>query len=501
MDSDDIVRGGQLMQQIIFAMFAAGLFLAVRDMAKLFWGNRECVWVREMPQDRLLGMKAEAFRTLSEDFSVQEEEADVSLRESVWDTFQRRTCQNCHYRVNCEKVGRIGRKKYAYGLIGLMEDNKWEQYEKGLGEWLSWCSKGRETAQILAYCVQEYYADQFRKKQLRDIQMATAMQLGEISHMLKQSARETRKYQPLPGGMMRKLKNAAYRRGIVTGAAWSMEKDNKRLSFFLTARARNQKTKTLQDMQDILENLTGRHLMPDRNQKMFISEEYELYCFTETVRYELLCGVSRKPGLKETVCGDNYSIFANDGSVALCLSDGMGSGVRADKTSERVLNLLEEFMACGFSKETAFQMIHTTLLLQENREIYATLDICQVNLYTGVCEFMKAGACASYILRHNRVESIAFPTMAPGLRTESGYEKTRIRLRPGDYIIMVTDGVQDVFIRAGQENEWQKILLNLTQRAPKRMSEEILAAIPGQDGDDKTDDMTVLVAGFWDKQE
>ena len=35
MISDDDVRGGQHMQQIIFAMFAAGLILAVRDMAKI----------------------------------------------------------------------------------------------------------------------------------------------------------------------------------------------------------------------------------------------------------------------------------------------------------------------------------------------------------------------------------------------------------------------------------------------------------------------------------
>ena len=62
------------MQQIIFAMFAAGLILAVRDMAKVFLKEKEKVWIREMPQDRLMWVKAEAFRTLSEDFLGQEEE-------------------------------------------------------------------------------------------------------------------------------------------------------------------------------------------------------------------------------------------------------------------------------------------------------------------------------------------------------------------------------------------------------------------------------------------
>ena len=472
----------------------------MRDMAKIFYEGKSRAWIGEMPQDRLLWMKAEAFRTLAEDFSMQSsQEVAGTLQETVWQTFQRRACQTCQYRVNCEKVGRIGRKKYAFGLIGLMDENNWEQYENRLGDWLSWCSRGRETAQILAYCMQEYYAEQYRRKQLQDIQTATAMQLGEISHMLKQTAREAGKYQPLGERMLKNLKAAAYRRGIIVGEAWSLEKDNRRICFFVTLRVRNQKTKTLQDVQEILENLTGRHLIADKKQKNFIGEDYGLYCFTETVRFDLLCGVSRRSRREETVCGDNYSIFAGDGFVQLCLSDGMGSGTKAERVSERVLDLMEEFMNCGFSKETAFQMIHTTLLLQESTENYATLDICQVNLYTGICEFMKAGACASYILRRNCVETIALPAVAPGLKTESGYEKMRIRLRPGDYIIMMTDGVVESFTREGQDN-LPEILGSLTQKAPKRMSEEIMAAVSCT-SQESTDDMTVLVAGFWDKQE
>jgi stage II sporulation protein E len=139
--------------------------------------------------------------------------------------------------------------------------------------------------------------------------------------------------------------------------------------------------------------------------------------------------------------------------------------------------------------------------LQENKEEYATLDICQVNLYTGVCEFLKAGACSSYILRRNSLESIALPAMAPGLETKAAYEKMRFRLRPGDYIIMVTDGVPDAFAHAGQGDAWPGILGQLSQRVPKRMSEEILSAVPLGETGEGADDMTVLVAGFWDKQE
>ena len=75
-----------------------------------------------------------------------------------------------------------------------------------------------------------------------------------------------------------------------------------------------------------------------------------------------------------------------------------------------------------------------------------------------------------------------------------------MRLQPGDYIIMVTDCVQDAFSQDGQEDAWQELLLHLTQKAPKRMSEEILSSIP-QNDKIPADDRTVLGAGFWDKQE
>ena len=43
--------------------------------------------------------------------------------------------------------------------------------------------------------------------------------------------------------------------------------------------------------------------------------------------------------------------------------------------------------------------------------------------------------------------------------------------------------------------------MHLTQKAPKKMSEEILTAVRQHKEEKNADDRTVLVAGFWDKQE
>ena len=491
------------MQQILFAMLAAGLVLALWSMAKVFSEDKERAWMQEMPQDRMLWLKAEAFGALSRAMAQtgEPDEKTVQETDAIWTGFRHRACTGCSYRTNCDRVGRINRKRYASRMIQLLENNEETAYENSAADWISWCSRGRDTMQILRFCVQEYHREQFWQEQLAGIRQVTAMQLEEIAHMLKQSARESARYQPLGKTMEKQLKAAAHREGIVLGDIWVLERDTKRISFFMTLKSRNKKTVPLQAMTGILERRMGRHMTPDSGQKTFVGEAYALYGFTETVRFEILCGVSRRPGSRQTVCGDNYSIFTENGHACLCLSDGMGCGNGAQKSSEQLLNLLEEFMACGFSKEMTFQMLHTTLLMQTETDSYATLDICQINLYTGVCEFMKAGAAASYIIRNRHVQPVSLTAMAPGLERRSGYEKLRVRLRPGDYIVMVTDGVSDALAAAPEEKTLEKLLADVKKQPPEKMSDAILAAVAGENMEQQTDDMTVLVAGFWEKQE
>lgn len=493
------------MQQIVFAMFAAGLFLAVRNMARFFFREKERAWMYELPQDRMLWLKAEAFRTLSEEIKKQlkediPEEQEEKTAERIWLRFRQNVCMDCSYRENCDRAGRISRKRYALGMITFLEHNAYEEYEQQLPQWLKWCSRGRETSQRLRFCMEEIHREQFWQGRLDSIRLVTAAQLNEIAHMLRQTARENNRYRPVGDITEKRIRNSVYKLGCVIGEIWMMEMDNKRLRFFVSIRSRNHKTVPLKLVTEILEQKTGRHMTTDQKQKAYIGEEYGLYSFTETVRYELLCGVSRRPGNVQKICGDNYSIFTEDGYAHICLSDGMGSGGRAEKASERVLNLLEEFIACGFSKETAFQMIHSTFLLQEHAREYATLDICQVNLYTGICEFMKAGAAASYILRGRRVEKVELPAMAPGLTPKSGYEKLRVKLHPGDHIVMMTDGVADWFESQQEEAGVEQLLQRINIQAPGRMSDAFLSAVPVSETD-KQDDMTVLIAGFWEKQE
>ena len=121
------------------------------------------------------------------------------------------------------------------------------------------------------------------------------------------------------------------------------------------------------------------------------------------------------------------------------LSDGMGSGDKACKDSELIIDFMEKFLEAGFAKETAVQMINGALIAGGENQNMSTLDMCQLDLYTGICEFIKIGSAPSYVKRENLVEQLSARNFPLGVFYEIDMETVRRRLMDGDYIIMLSD--------------------------------------------------------------
>ena len=106
------------------------------------------------------------------------------------------------------------------------------------------------------------------------------------------------------------------------------------------------------------------------------------------------------------ISGDNLlNIRLKDGKYLVALSDGMGSGKEASQSSNKALKMLENLLLSGFDKKTSLELINSSLINQ-NEEIFATLDIAIIDLYEGNIEFIKSGACPTYIKNRNKVQII-----------------------------------------------------------------------------------------------
>ena len=126
--------------------------------------------------------------------------------------------------------------------------------------------------------------------------------------------------------------------------------------------------------------------------------------FTRKPRYEIQTGVSCYAGKAGEVCGDSHLLRMLDPSrLAVMLSDGMGSGEAAARESAETLRLLWHFLRAGFSRPLAIEAVNRNMLLRSGEEIYATADLCVIDLNTAAAEFSKLAACHTLILRGSEI--------------------------------------------------------------------------------------------------
>ncbi|MDD3340299.1 MAG: SpoIIE family protein phosphatase [Lachnospiraceae bacterium] len=329
---------------------------------------------------------------------------------------------------------------------------------------------------------------------------AVAEQLEEVAHIVSGMARELYDIAILPVKEMDELERCLRKRHILLKKAWQVLDEKEHQQIFLTLRTRGGQCIPVSDAAEVLSQVMACPMAPVQNSRNILNSTFTTVRFMEAVRYKTLYGVAKVTKDQETVSGDNYACLTQiDGKFVLCLSDGMGSGLPACQESEKVIELLEQFLESGFTKETATRMINSALVLQRQEEMFSTVDICVMNLYTGMCEFLKAGAASTFIKRDNRVEIVSSASLAVGLAQRTDFETTGKKLNSGDYLVMVTDGVLDALPVTQEEDVMRDIILNMKNVSPREMGKRILEKVLGYARDEARDDMTVLVAGIWEK--
>ena len=144
-------------------------------------------------------------------------------------------------------------------------------------------------------------------------------------------------------------------------------------------------------------------------------------------------------------------------------------------------------------------MVNSALVLQRKNGMFSSVDVCSLDLYTGICEFLKAGAATTFIRRSNWVETLTSTSMAAGLMQQLDFDKASKKLYDGDYLIMVTDGVLDALPDKREEETMKEIILQAQEQMPRELGRYILEKALSYNNYKAYDDMTVLVAGMWKK--
>lgn len=348
------------------------------------------------------------------------------------------------------------------------------------------------------------------RRRIQENQGLLAEHLKEMAHIMATVARETCSYRPMGERRFRQMSVLLKESGILLKNFFEMEHEDGRREISLTMRQMGGKHARFgelehiatEDVADYLSVAMNRRLCVAKNTPMYLAGEYNTYYFLEEPPYHLLTGFAKAVKESEKASGDSYSFYeADTGRLLVLLSDGVGSGEEARRESSRVVEMMERLLEAGFGKEAAVQMVNGALAAAGQEQAMSTLDVCDIDLYTGNCEFVKVGAACTYIKRGRLVDRLSTQNLPLGVFRQMTPEIHSRTLQSGDYVIMLSDGVLDALSDGIGEEVLPEILGRMEYRNPGEIANQILAYAIKQSRGRIRDDMTVLVTGIWDQED
>lgn len=210
-------------------------------------------------------------------------------------------------------------------------------------------------------------------------------------------------------------------------------------------------------------------------------------------KFSVQIGVASLPKSGNDVSGDsNIQIRLDDNKYMVALSDGMGSGMEARKSSQIVTKMLKQTLSAGFEKEDSLELINSTIKLS-SEEIYSTMDVAVLDLYTGVIEFIKNGSCNTYIKNKQNIDIVKSNSLPLGILNDVDFTAYDKDMRDGDIFIMCSDGVIDSNKEQADDKWFIKMLKEINTNNVKKMADIILREAIDNGYGILKDDMTVIV--------
>ncbi|MFA5658782.1 MAG: SpoIIE family protein phosphatase [Oscillospiraceae bacterium] len=200
-------------------------------------------------------------------------------------------------------------------------------------------------------------------------------------------------------------------------------------------------------------------------------------------------GVSQMAGSDKEISGDSYELFSDSRAHSyIVLSDGMGSGKRAQLDSLLASSHVSRLIRAGIGCSSSIRLINSYLRVKNWEESFTTLDIGIIDLYGGTFSIVKAGASATYFLRADKIKKLEASSMPIGILQDINPIELTENLQSGDMIITTSDGVPEnsAELLKGIASKYNKC-------SSKEISERITDSLEGLKSCKHCDDITVIV--------
>ncbi len=451
----------------------AGVLFVTEQEESVKDGAREYVGSR-------LSAAAQAFHALHETMRSAFRRTSINDNDTavIFDRAADRVCRGCALRSACWERDYITTFNALNDATAAMLRRGSAQAEDFPTHFSGKCIRFREflaavNRELTGLLCRRQYANR-----IRDSRRTVCSQYGQLSRLLTEAAQELEQPLTVDTARQRRLRQHLSLLGLEGDGTVFYDRDQ-----HLRVRICGPAAGQLAGQREVA---VISELM---DMPLYLLEQGEqVLILAQSEPFMAVAGIAARKKGGEAVSGDAGTWFKQeDGRVYMLLCDGMGSGVDAGRESGLAVRLLEQFLKAGVETENALAILNDALALRSEEEgSFTTVDLLQVDLFTGCAAVWKFGAAPTYVRTATGVRRIGASSLPAGMDPRGGRaDCARLTLVEGDWVLMVSDGV----CPDGEDGALRALLASFKGDSPKELAR---LALEHQGEKAGTDDRTVL---------
>lgn len=406
----------------------------------------------------------------------------------ILDETAERVCNGCKMCGKCWQTDFRRTYKNMLELISTIENEGGLSYDNIPESFLNRCERAEEFIKEINHVYELYKRDILRRSDAVTTRNLISAQYNELSRIFDDLAGDVTDGFEFLEKEEEKIVSVLDKAGIVPYEISAVESTSGVCEVYL----RLPHSASYQVCEGIISHVLGRAVTYEHT-------ENGLSKFSSGALFEMDSAMLQLARDGFGVNGDSVTMFTVDRSKFYCIiADGMGSGNEAKYESASACKLLSDFLKSGFNVKTALGVLNSAMCLNMENEMFSTIDLLCVDLYTAEAYMYKIGSAQTVMLRDGEVKTVTSQSAPIGILSDIRLDKKNVTLKEGDIILMMSDGITESGCSISRTDWIKKILVKPWERMDD-LAREVMETALSKNNDHARDDMSVVALRLMSK--